>query len=75
MDKRRKTLKNCTETDRGKCKRCSKCWLGRVLAEDDTKWIPCSGCGRRSQITNKDQPCPVCALCGSLAWMDEARKK
>jgi len=30
----------------------------------------CMNCGKITPITSKDQPCPVCALCGSLAWMD-----
>jgi len=31
----------------------------------------CMNCTAVSTITSKDQPCPVCELCGSLAWMDE----
>ena len=30
----------------------------------------CMNCKAETTITDKDQPCPVCALCGSLAWMD-----
>jgi ribosomal protein S27E len=30
----------------------------------------CMNCTAVSTITDKSQPCPVCALCGSLAWQD-----
>lgn len=29
--------KECKETDRDKCKQCFKCWIGRILAEDDAE--------------------------------------
>ena len=30
----------------------------------------CMNCGKITPITDKDQPCPCCMLCGSLAWQD-----
>ena len=33
--------------------------------------VTCMNCTAKSTVTDKDQPCPVCALCGSLAWLDE----
>ena len=30
----------------------------------------CMNCTAETTITDKDQPCPVCMLCGSLAWQD-----
>lgn len=30
----------------------------------------CMNCTVTSTITDKAKPCPVCALCGSLAWQD-----
>ena len=34
----------------------------------------CMNCGHHAKITYKDQPSPVCALCGSLAWMERKVK-
>lgn len=35
MCKRHKNPEACTETDREKCKKCFKCWIGPTLAEYD----------------------------------------
>ena len=31
----------------------------------------CIECGKHSAVTDKDEPCHYCGLCGSLAWLDE----
>ena len=32
--------------------------------------VKCMNCGNHTTITDKDDPCPLCGLCGSLAWQD-----